>query len=108
APQPNRHGGRLARTPLGSSQMHSSVVRSLCPKLDHASHPQRTNLLVAVIAWCVACGSAGCGSTVATSTEPPPAKCVVTLTAPAASIDAGGATTTVAVSTQPECSWNAS
>ena len=72
--------------------MHSSVVRRL----------------IYFVAWCLCAVSAGCGSTVATSTGPSPAKCAVTLTALAASIAAGGATTTVAVSTQPECNWNAS
>ena len=57
---------------------------------------------------CVACASAGCGSTVASSTGPSPTKCGVTVTPPAASIGSAGATATVAVSTQAECTWNAS
>jgi all-beta uncharacterized protein/BACON domain-containing protein len=63
---------------------------------------------VALITLCVACVSAGCGSTVASSTAPSPAKCGVTVSAPAASIDPAGATATVAVSTQAECTWSAS
>ena len=68
----------------------------------------RARLLVPTIAVCLACVSAGCGSTVASSTSPSLAKCGVAVTAPAASIDPAGAAATVAVSTQAECTWSAS
>ena len=72
------------------------------------SRLRRTTALVAAMACALACVLSGCGSTVATSTGPSPAKCGVTLTAPAASIAPNGANATVAVMTQPECTWNAS
>ena len=68
----------------------------------------RTPTLVPLLIWCIACVSTGCGSTVATSTGPSPAKCSVTLTAPPSAIGAAGSAATIAVSTQPECTWNAS
>ena len=67
----------------------------------------RARALVPFLAACLACVSAGCGSTVASSTAPSLAKCGVTLTAPAASVDSAGASATIAVSTQPECTWSA-
>src|ERR1051325_8775350 len=67
----------------------------------------RARALVPFVAACLVCVSTGCGSTVASSTAPSLAKCGVTVTAPAASIDPAGATTTIAVSTQPECTWSA-
>src|SRR5436189_6463456 len=70
--------------------------------------PRRsTPALVYLAAWMLACAAGGCGSTVATSTGPSPAKCAVTVTAPDP-VTASGATTTVAVATQPECAWSAS
>src|SRR5580765_892641 len=80
------------------------------PVLSFSSRPSRlrsTTALVYVAACVLACAAGGCGSTVATSTGPSPAKCAVTLTAPDA-VTGGGATTTVAVATQPECAWSAS
>jgi len=49
-----------------------------------------------------------CGSTVATSTGPSPSKCPVTLVVPASAVSASGDTSTVGVTTQPECAWSAS
>ena len=70
---------------------------------------RRIRTLVHLVAWCVACASTtGCGSTVATSTGPSPAKCGVTLTAPAASIASSGGTAAVSIGTQAECTWSAS
>src|SRR5512138_1882843 len=64
---------------------------------------------IASLAACIlACAAVGCGSTVATSTGPSPAKCAVTLVSPAAPVSSGGATATVGVTTQPECAWTAS
>jgi hypothetical protein len=68
----------------------------------------RARPLTHVAAWLFACVAAGCGSTVATSTGPSPTKCAVTLAPPASPVSSGGATTTVAVTTQPECAWSAS
>jgi len=67
----------------------------------------RARALVPFVAVCLTCVSTGCGSTVASSTAPSLAKCGVTLTAPAASIDPAGAPATIAVNTQPECTWSA-
>lgn len=61
-----------------------------------------------VVAAVCAFSLAACGSTVATSTGPSPAKCSVTLAAPAGSLASSGATATVAITTQPECTWSAS
>jgi all-beta uncharacterized protein/BACON domain-containing protein len=54
------------------------------------------------------CAAGACGSTVATSTGPSPAKCAVTLAVPASPVASGGDTATVGVTTQPECAWSAS
>ena len=58
--------------------------------------------------WLLACVAGGCGSTVATSTGPSPSKCAVTLAVPTNAVSSSGATATVGISTQPECSWSAS
>jgi len=55
-----------------------------------------------------ACVAGACGSTVATSTGPSPAKCAVTLAIPASPVSSGGDTATVGLTTQPECAWSAS
>ena len=73
-----------------------------------SSYPRHRTPFVYVGAWVLACVAGGCGSTVATSTGPSPTKCAVTLRPPEAPVNSGGATTTVAVGTQPECVWNAS
>lgn len=88
--------------------MHSEVVRRFAVVLQSLSHLRSSNALVYAVAWCVACAASGCGSTVATSTGPSPTKCGVTLTPPAAALNSSGATTTVAVNTQAECTWTAS
>lgn len=87
--------------------MYSGLLRRFSRPLRPRSLRRQRSALVHLIAWCVACASAGCGSTVATSTAPSPAKCGVTLTPPAGSVSPGGATVAVAISTQPECAWNA-
>lgn len=51
--------------------------------------------------------SIGCGATTATSTGPSPVKCTVSLTTADALLDGDGGTSTLTVSTQPECSWTA-
>lgn len=56
----------------------------------------------------LSCGLGACGSTVATSTGPTPAKCAVTLAVPTSPVSPNGDTTTVGVTTQPECAWSAS
>ena len=61
------------------------------------------------IVVCVLAGTAGaCGSTVATTTGPSPAKCAITLAVPSSSVSSVGDTATVGVTTQPECAWSAS
>ena len=87
--------------------MHQGIRFPVLPLSGRSSGPRSTTALVYVAAWVLACAAGGCGSTVATSTGPSPAKCAVTLTAPDP-VTAGGATTTVAVATQPECAWSAS
>jgi hypothetical protein len=64
--------------------------------------------LTYIAAALIAFAASGCGSTVATSTGPSPTKCAVTVAAPSAPVSSGGATATVAVTTQPECAWSAS
>ena len=51
--------------------------------------------------------AAACGSTSTSAVGPSPVKCSVSLSGPS-QIAPGGGTSTVAVSTQPECSWTAS
>ena len=63
-----------------------------------------TYVVLSVLAWL----SGACGSTVATSTGPSPAKCAVTLAAPGSSVSSSGDTTIVGITTQPECAWSAS
>ena len=79
--------------PLGRLQMHKGVI----PKP-----------LTYVVLWLLACTAGACGSTVATSTGPSPAKCAVTVAGPASPVSSAGDTATVAVTTQPECAWSAS
>jgi Putative binding domain, N-terminal/Viral BACON domain len=64
--------------------------------------------LTYVVLSLLACVAGACGSTVATSTGPSPAKCAVTLAVPASPVGSSGDTTTVGVTTQPECAWSAS
>src|SRR5262245_3414977 len=69
----------------------------------------RFRALLYVAGWAVlTCAAGACGSTVATSTGPSLVKCSVALTPPASPVNAGGATATVGVTTQPECAWTAS
>ena len=72
----------------------------------HKGRPPRplTYILVCVLT----CAAGACGSTVATSTGPSPAKCALTLAAPASSVSSAGDAATVGVTTQPECAWSAS
>jgi Putative binding domain, N-terminal/Viral BACON domain len=63
-----------------------------------------TSLFLSVLS----CVLGACGSTVATSTGPSPAKCAVTLAVPASAVSSNGDSTTVGVTTQPECAWSAS
>ena len=63
-----------------------------------------TFLLLSVLS----CVVGACGSTVATSTGPSPSKCAVTLAVPTSAVSSNGDTTTVGVTTQPECAWSAS
>jgi Putative binding domain, N-terminal/Viral BACON domain len=87
--------------------MHQGIRFPVLPFSSRPSRLRSTTALVYVAACVLACAAGGCGSTVATSTGPSPAKCAVTLTAPDA-VTGGGATATVAVATQPECAWSAS
>ena len=87
--------------------MHQGIRFPVLPFSSRPSRPRSTTALVYIAVCVLACAAGGCGSTVATSTGPSPAKCAVTLTAPDA-VTGGGATATVAVATQPECAWSAS
>ena len=64
--------------------------------------------LIYAVVSVLACLSGACGSTVATSTGPSPAKCAVTLGAPGSPVSSSGDTTTVGITMQPECAWSAS
>ncbi len=64
--------------------------------------------LTHIVLLVLACTAGACGSTVATSTGPSPAKCAVTVAAPGSPVSSGGDTATVGVTTQPECAWSAS
>jgi all-beta uncharacterized protein/BACON domain-containing protein len=64
--------------------------------------------LIYAVVSVLACLSGACGSTVATSTGPSPAKCAVTLAAPGSPVSSSADTTTVGITTQPECAWSAS
>ena len=81
-------------------------MQALGPRMH--TGPPLARPLTYVAAWLFACAAAGCGSTVATSTGPSPTKCAVTLAPPASPVSSSGATTTVGVTTQPECAWSAS
>src|SRR5215470_6409721 len=96
------------QTTGGRPQMRVRVLFSGFLLSRRSSHPRHRTPFVYVGAWMLACVAGGCGSTVATSTGPSPTKCAVTLRPPEAPVNSGGATTTVAVGTQPECVWNAS
>ena len=64
--------------------------------------------LASLVLCVLACAVGACGSAVATSTGPSPAKCAVTLAVPSSPVSSGGDTATVGVTTQPECAWSAS
>ena len=72
----------------------------------HKGLPPRP--LTYVVLWLLACAVGACGSSVATSTGPSPAKCAVTFAVPASPVSSGGDTATVGLTTQPECAWSAS
>ena len=84
---------KLGIQPLGRLQMHKGL-------------PQRP--LTYVVLCALACAAGACGSTVATSTGPSPAKCTVSLTVPSSPVSSGGDSATVGLTTQPECAWSAS
>ena len=71
--------------------------------------PFHERLRVAVALMLAAIASA-CGATATTTTGvgPTPAKCPVSIAAPSSAIDAAGGAGSVAVATQPECTWTAS
>ena len=73
--------------------------------MHHVVTPRSFNY---VVLYVLACTVGACGSTVATSTGPSPAKCAVTLAAPGSPVTSNGDTATVGVTTQPECAWSAS
>ena len=50
---------------------------------------------------------AGCGTSSTVSSGPDPVKCQVSVASPA-TVDAGGGTSSLAITTQPECTWDAS
>src|SRR5687767_7784872 len=50
----------------------------------------------------------GCGSESNVTTGPTPPKCQVSLTVPSSNITADGGTASVAITTTPECPWDAS
>ena len=62
------------------------------------------------IALSLAVIASACGATATTTTGvgPTPAKCAVSITAPPSAIDAAGGAGSIAVATQPECTWTAS
>ena len=62
------------------------------------------------IALSLAAIISACGATATTTTGvgPTPAKCPVSIAAPSSAIDAAGGAGSVAVATQPECTWTAS
>ena len=72
----------------------------------HKGRPPKP--LTYILVCALACAAGACGSTVATSTGPSPAKCALTLAAPASSVSSAGDAATVGVTTQPECAWSAS
>jgi all-beta uncharacterized protein/BACON domain-containing protein len=63
-----------------------------------------------LVALGVATIAAACGATSTTTTGvgPTPPKCAVSVTAPQSAIDAAGGAGSIAVATQPECTWTAS
>ena len=71
------------------------------------SRPRSALAALVVIAGAVTSGCTETSTAVATTAADPVSKCQVSLTAPSV-VDAGGGTATVAVTTQPECAWNAS
>jgi Viral BACON domain/Putative binding domain, N-terminal len=89
----SQHASTTVFQPPGRLPMHKGVI----------ARP-----LTYVVLWVLACLGGACGSTVATSTGPSPAKCAVALAVPTSPVNSGGDTTTVGLATQPECAWSAS
>ena len=68
--------------------------------------PSRAHLALRFCAFLALAFAAGCESNSAVSTGPTPIKCGVTLT-PGIPLGGSGGTSSVAVTTQPECAWTA-
>ena len=60
-----------------------------------------------VAAFVAAVVTTGCETSSTLTVSPNPVKCQVSLAAPSSMVDAGGGTGTLAVTTQPECPWEA-
>lgn len=85
--------------------MHLAHSSSLITKLSRS----RAVAAIAVIAIAMAAVlTAGCGSSSQTTSSPSPVKCQVSLATPSTPLEASGGVGNVAVTTQPECPWDAS
>ena len=62
---------------------------------------------VVAAAFVAAVVASGCETSSTLTVGPNPVKCQVSLAAPSSMVDAGGGTGTLAVTTQPECAWEA-
>ena len=62
---------------------------------------------VVAAAFVAAVVASGCETSSTLTVSPNPVKCQVSRAAPSSMVDAGGGTGTVAVTTQPECAWDA-
>src|SRR5262245_52791217 len=112
-PDLERHGRCSSGGALRSSRAHSLTVstdsdqRFGCQPLGRLQMHKGVPLTPLVL-WVLAFAAGACGSTVATSTGPSPAKCAVTVAVPTSPVSSGGDTATVGLTTQPECAWSAS
>ena len=70
--------------------------------------PSARRIFERSLALVLAVAAVACETKSSTSTGPAPVKCQVSLGAPSTSLDASGGKDAVTVSTQPECTWNAS
>lgn len=87
------------------SFLHAAVQRLTRMTLVTGNRPLLPPVLTAGAAFAVLV-IAGCGSTSTTSVGPSPVKCEVSLSAPP-QVGPGGGTTTILLTTQPECAWTA-
>jgi hypothetical protein len=107
----------LGRLVLAVGRLRPSSLAAEFPMIPR-SHPPKAPVIsirlekhvrtVLAVALALAAGLATGCSSASTSTDPSPVKCQVSLDPAASSVDPAGASGSVTVTAQPECTWTAS